>query len=245
VKLLLRHELHTLTGAYALDAVDDAERDRFEHHLNRCQSCSHEVRGLRETATRMALAVARVPPAQLRERVMAAAARTRQLPPVTEQRPLPKARSVWFPRLAVGLAAVAVAAAVALGIALSSAQRQLDNARAREQAVAGVLTPGARILTARISHGGTATVVVSRGKRELLFTAKGLPALPGRKVYQLWLIGIRATRSAGLVSVASGRAAPVLASGLLRGDRLGLTVEPAGGTSQPTTTPLIALPVFS
>ena len=46
---LLRHDLHALTGVYALDAIDGSERDRFEHHLLHCQPCENEVRGLQET----------------------------------------------------------------------------------------------------------------------------------------------------------------------------------------------------
>ena len=71
------------------------------------------------------------------------------------------------------------------------------------------------------------------------------PALPGAKVYQLWVMtSSGAARSAGLLVVTgSGTAAPVLASGVLPGDRLGITVEPAGGTAQPTTAPVVIMPV--
>jgi anti-sigma-K factor RskA len=243
---LLRHDLHTLTGAYALDAVDDAERDRFEHHLHRCQPCSHEVRGLHETAARMAMAVAKAPPAGLRERVLTAAARTRQLPPVTDVRPLPP-RARWMPRLAVGLAAAGLAVVIALGISLAAARRQLDDARAQQQAVAAVLnSPGVRILTRRTSLGGTATVIVSRSEQKAIFTAAGLPRLPGAKVYQLWLLGPPRTRSAGLLPLpGGGGTAPLLASGVARGDSVGVTVEPAGGSAQPTTTPIVVIPVSS
>ena len=55
-------------------------------------------------------------------------------------------------------------------------------------------------------------------------------------------IGPHGARSAGLLS-GTGRACPVLASGVEPGDRIGITVEPAGGTSSPTTTPVIAVPV--
>jgi anti-sigma-K factor RskA len=52
------------------------------------------------------------------------------------------------------------------------------------------------------------------------------------------------TRSAGLIPLAAeGRTAPLLAAGLRAGDRVGVTVEPAGGTSQPTTTPILVMPV--
>ena len=60
---LLRHDLHTLSGAYVLDAVDStAERDRYEHHLHRCQTCAGEVRELREVTTSLAMAAALQPP---------------------------------------------------------------------------------------------------------------------------------------------------------------------------------------
>jgi anti-sigma-K factor RskA len=67
-----------------------------------------------------------------------------------------------------------------------------------------------------------------------------VPALPSTKVYQLWLIGPDMTRSAGLLPAAqAGRTEPVLATGIRSGDRLGITVEPGGGTTQPSTAPLL------
>ena len=76
---LQRHELHLLTGSYALDALTDDERAEFEKHLDRCPSCAEEVRGLRETAARLAMATAVTPPPGMRQEVLAAAALTRQL----------------------------------------------------------------------------------------------------------------------------------------------------------------------
>lgn len=78
-----RPELHTLAGAYALDALSGAGRARFARHLARCQACAREQRELREVTARLAAAVAADPPADLVARVIAAAARTRQLPPDT------------------------------------------------------------------------------------------------------------------------------------------------------------------
>jgi anti-sigma-K factor RskA len=244
---LLRHDLHTLTGAYAVDAIDGAERERFEHHLNRCQSCDHEVRGLQETATRLGVAVARVPPPALKVAVLTSAAHTRQHPPVTDIRPLPEPRARWRPRLAVPVAALAAAVVIALGVTLGIQHHQLDQARAQQRQVAAVLSaPDARLVTAQTSLGGTATVVESRHLDELVFTASGLPALAGAHVYQLWLMGPTKITSAGLLSgVSTGQSGPVLATGLVRGDRVGVTVEPAGGTKQPTTTPIVVLSVKS
>ena len=58
---LQRHDLHTLTGSYALDALQGEELDEFERHLNHCSSCATEIRGLRETAARLSMAAAEPP----------------------------------------------------------------------------------------------------------------------------------------------------------------------------------------
>ena len=239
----LHTPLHTLTGAYALDAIDAGERDRFEHHLDGCQSCEHEVRGLQETATQLGVAAARQPPPGLKAAVLTAAASTRQHPPVVAVRSLPEPRARWRPRLAISVAALATAAAVVLGVTLGVQRSQLDQARAQQRAVAAVLsTPGARIVTEHTSLGGTATMVVARRLNKMIFTASGLPSLADARVYQLWLMKPNGGAvSVGLLQPAGGRVAPVLADGPPSGDRVGLTVEPAGGTTKPTTTPIVAL----
>src|SRR6202042_2246180 len=82
-----RHELHLLTGSYALDALSDEERAEFEKHLDECPSCAEEVRGLLETASRLAMATAVTPPAGMRRRALAAAPLTRQVPPTDRSAP--------------------------------------------------------------------------------------------------------------------------------------------------------------
>ena len=79
---VMRDDLHVLSGSYVLDALSEPERDSFERHLQHCPLCQDEVRGLRETAARLGLAKTLDPPPQLRPQVLAAAYRTRQLPPL-------------------------------------------------------------------------------------------------------------------------------------------------------------------
>jgi anti-sigma-K factor RskA len=248
---LLRRDLHYLAGAYALDALDRSERDRFEHHLHRCPSCSNEVRGLREASTRLAFAASRVPPRAMRERVLTRATRIRQLPPATEgrrRRPEPRSSSLLRPAFVIGV--VGLVAVIALGTLLVTTRHRLSTATAEQQAITSVLTaPDARLVTKRTSIGGHTTVVLSRRLRKAVVTTARLPSQPDNKVYQLWLIHLKpkATyRSAGLLpSPSAGKTAPVLATGLIRGDVLGVTVEPAGGTKQPTTTPIVLIPLYS
>ncbi|MET8992517.1 hypothetical protein ABZW49_44330, partial [Nonomuraea wenchangensis] len=72
----MNDDLHALSGAYAVDALPYAEWTLFEEHLRGCAGCGTEVRRLRETAARLAGAVAVDPPAGLRTRLLAAARRS-------------------------------------------------------------------------------------------------------------------------------------------------------------------------
>jgi len=68
-------------------------------------------------------------------------------------------------------------------------------------------------------------------------TTSDLPPLTGGKVYQLWLIGAPGNkiRSEGLLAAPhNGHTGPVLISGVLAGDTLGVSVQQAGGSIQPT-----------
>lgn len=241
---LFRYDVHALTGAYAVDAIDDElEREKFERHMRRCQECAGEVRGLSETATRLAFGASRPPPPGLRNSVLSAISRTRQLPPLVDHSK-PGARRWWtgrMPMLSYSLAMAAVGVAIAALIALIGARHELDQARVRNAALAAVLSaPDSRAVTQAISSGGRVTLVYSLRKHAMIVTTHGLPAPPPGKVYQLWFIGPPATRSAGLLPGSqAGRAGPVLSSGLDRGDTIGLTIEPTGGTRLPTTKPIL------
>jgi anti-sigma-K factor RskA len=242
---LLRHDLHSLSGAYALDALEaGGERDRFARHLTRCQSCAAEVKGFREVGTALAFAAAAEPPADLRTRVLAAAARTRQLPPEVSTHARPRRTRAWVPWLSGVVATASIVVAVLFGFAQAHTRDELNQVRAANQAISLLLSaPRAKLLTHVVTHGGVATVVLAADRHELAVVTTGLPALPPGKVYQLWLIG-KAITSAGLLPPArAGQTPAVLATGVVKGDTLGLTVEPAGGSAQPTTTPILALPL--
>ena len=230
----VRDDLHVLTGSYVLDALSETEREEFERHLQFCPTCDAEVRGLRETAARLALACAVNPPTRMERHVLAATYRTRQLPPLAASRP---GRVLHFPRrLAIRAAAASVAAALALGITQLTAQHQLDQARAT--AIARVVTaPDAHVDTARAA-GGSVTVVTSIRLHEAVVSTSGMASLPAGRVYQVWVMSPSGARSAGLMQGSS-----LLASAVRPGDQIGITVEPAGGTARPTTTPVAVLPV--
>ncbi len=63
-------DIHALSGAYAVDALDDIERVGFERHLAGCATCRAEVASLREAAAALADDVALAPPPELRAAVL-------------------------------------------------------------------------------------------------------------------------------------------------------------------------------
>ncbi|MGW8970794.1 anti-sigma factor [Streptomyces platensis] len=242
-------DLHTLTGAYALGALSEQESAEFTRHLAQCPACTQEVRELQETAARLALAVAEVPPAGLRTRVMAALPEVRQLPPRGRHAtvvPLRRGMRHRLPYLAA--AACLVVAALAGGLAVQ-AQNEADaqrdrSARAEQQAAAVsalMAAPDATFHTTALKGGGSGTVVASKRRGRTAFLYHGLPALSGQRVYELWYSRNGAMEPAGLVQTGSSSGAMLLTGGPQGADGVGVTAEPPGGSSRPTTAPLAVL----
>ncbi|MDQ8705335.1 anti-sigma factor [Streptomyces sp. LHD-70] len=242
-------DLHTATGAYVLHALEPAERAAFERHLAVCEACQQEVRELSETAARLGLAVAAAPPAALKDEVLRRITTVRQEPPQVPVRGGSRSWTRPLPRLALA-ACLAVAAAFG-GVAVwqhQSAEDAREQAReARQQAAdltAVLAAPDAESATAKLGDGATGTVVVSRGQDRAAFLAAGLPDLPGGKVYQLWFDDGGEMRSAGLVRTGTDdRSATLMDGPVGKASGMGITVEPAGGSPRPTTSPLGLMPL--
>ncbi len=235
--------IHALSGAYAVDALDDLDRLRFEAHLAGCADCRAEVQSLQEAAARLAETTAVAPPPALRDRVLADITRVRPLPPEEPARqPAPGVPGHLKPRRHWRMLAAAAAVLALVGIGTVATQ-PWDHGSSH-----GQLDVAARVLAAKdaqrfsstLPGGAQATVVRSPSQgRAVILTRKMRPA-PDGKVYELWL------------QAPSGRMLPagLMRGGnrevLLRGDAatakaVGITVEPAGGSAQPTSAPIALL----
>src|SRR5687767_2323376 len=108
-------DVHTLSGAYALNALGPEEAAEFRRHLEGCPACREEVAELQSAVARMGAAEAVPPPADLKNRILAAADRTRQEAPV---RPVavPTGRRRWMTWLAAAAAALVVVGGGAFGV---------------------------------------------------------------------------------------------------------------------------------
>lgn len=239
-------DLHTLTGAFVLHALTDDERTEFERHLEACEACAQEVSELAATAGRLARAVSVAPPAHMKAEVLRRAATVRQLPPHIP--PSGKTgggsgRGRQLSRFA--LAACLAAAAAFGGIAVWQHQRadeagmREQQAQRRSEELAKVLAaPDAKASTARLSDGATGTVVVAKSLDQAAFVAAKMPEPPSGKVYQLWFNDDGSMRSAGLMDPARRTEAVLLDGPVDEASGIGITVEPAGGSEQPTSDPL-------
>ncbi|MFD7557373.1 anti-sigma factor [Streptomyces sp. NPDC059835] len=239
-------DAHTLAAAYALGALDTGERADFEAHLEACEACRQEAAEFGATAARLAAAASQPPPAAIKPQVMAAIDGVRQLSPRVPSTASAPAVGGMLRSRALPLALAASVAAAALGgVALWQAQngedarQQARQAQQRLDEVSSVLAaPDARTVHGRAANGALTTVVASDRQNRAVFTAGNLPAPGAGKTYQLWLAHGDTMRPAGFIDhdgtvVLSGNPADAGA--------VGLTLEPAGGSPQPTTAPLLLM----
>jgi anti-sigma factor RsiW len=223
------HEIHALSGAYAVDALDPEERARFEEHLAHCAECQAEVAGLQEAAALFPEISATEPPADLRERVLAEIATVRPLPPVTEQ--VTRRRPRWVNAVAAAAAAVAFFGG---GAVVWQATHETTQTSAADRVIQA---RDADHVSVDLPGGVSATVYRSLSEGRAAIVTRHMRPAPHGHVYQLWLQKDGRMVPAGLMTTADDHAQ------LLRGDvagatGAGITVEPEGGSEEPTTPPI-------
>ena len=243
---MITDDLHRLTGAYALHALSDEEREAFERHLAGCEGCAQEAAELSATAARLGLAVSVRSDPEMRGRVLRRITTVRQEAP-GESPVLRSGRAALRARLlSRWTLAACLAAAAALGGTTvwqhQRAESALAQAHRAEQGttrISAVLSaPDARTQAVTLPGGANGTVVVSRSRDRAVFVVSGMAHAPAGKVYQLWFDDGGTMRSAGLMNPDRADQAVLLRGAVDGASGMGITVEPAGGSKQPTTAPL-------
>lgn len=160
----------------------------------------------------------------------------------------------WFQRPAAVLSTAAAVAVVFLGVGLgvgTSFAPSNGPGPGTTQASSGLdriyAASDFKRSTAKVAGGGTATVVWSNSLGKSAVILDGVAEAPKGKTYELWYIGSEGTggkiSAAGLMDgVSDGVHSAVLTGTRSHGVTIGMTVEPAGGSEQPTTTPIMAVP---
>jgi len=182
-------EIHALSGAYAVDALDDIERAQFERHLADCPACTSEVASLREASALLAETTMTAPSAELRDRVLAGIDNVRPLPPVADEAAQADATVTALDprrRRRVVTFLAAVAAAVTIGTGGIIVQQLNDDAP--DSPYAQVLeADDAQRITVSFEGGATATLVRSEELDKAVLKTEDMPDAPDSKAYALWL----------------------------------------------------------
>lgn len=250
-------------SAYAVDALDDAERTAFEVHLSWCRQCQADLAELRRVAAGLGLAIEPIaPPESLKAQTIAkATAQPQRRTSATFGSPNRRESPQRQSRL---LLAAAITFLVATGIYAISLRLQVDQLRqtviresssasqTREQLAQArlqldQLSAANAILTApdmvriRLQGRGPASSALGNAfwstSRGLMFSAEHLPNLEPGRVYQLWVIPLGAPPvSAGTLALTPDGTTSHLysAAGLPASVNVAVSIEPAGGSLQPT-----------
>jgi anti-sigma-K factor RskA len=225
-------------AAYLLGALPDDEVEAFERHLAECPLCREEVESLAPAAHALPSAVDPVaPPPSLKARIMAEVEREASLLAAAgpeADRPAPARRRRRRSRLGMPRwAPVAVAAVLLLGVAIGVGASQLGGS--------GERTVQGRVLDkARAPHAAVEVEVSSSGAT---LVARGLPAPPSGRVYQIWLKrpGHAPEPTSALFTPRRDGTATATVPGSLEGvAQMLVTDEPDGGSRRPTTEPLLS-----
>lgn len=232
-------DLHALTGAYAVDALDDVERARFERHLEECPDCAAEVASLREAAALMPLDVLPPLPDALRDRTLGDIASVRPLPPVVRPREAVHRTARRYPRL---IAAAAAAVILAAGVGIGGWHPWAGSPPSEVTTASRIIDAKDAVRdTADIPGGGKTTVVHSEDLNRVVVMTQGLPQAPLNQVYELWLRDDRGLLKPAGTLAGGADTTVVLDGGLAGSTGVGITVEPSSGSEQPTSRPLAML----
>jgi anti-sigma-K factor RskA len=238
------NEIHALSGAYAVDALDDGERAEFERHLAVCADCRAEVASFHETTALLAETEAETPPASLRAGVLSGIGQVRPLPPqATVPTVATGATGATVVRRRRAPQLLAAAAAVVL-LAVGAVLWHPWQTTHREDLAAQVLgAPDAVKIIEKVPGGhGELTLVRSASLNRAVLIGHDVPPAPSGKTYQMWLQQPgQSMVSAGLMPRADE--ATLLAGDAATASAAAVSVEPAGGSEHPTTDPVAVFPL--
>lgn len=251
-------ERAALSAGYALGSLTTDEREQYEAYLAESPTRRREADEL-AAVTRLLDAdpPMATPPPDLRDRLMAQITVTPQhAPDTTDAAPastpassaspaMARARRRWY-RAPLTRAVAAVVAALIVfsgGMLIGTTTRSPAAPPAAQAELLARLAsaPDTARASAPIAGGGDATLVWSANLGRAAVVTTGLAPAPSGKTYQLWYVHGTTATSAGLLQADDRRSWKVLSGTMRRGDAVGITVEPTGGSKQPTTKPIAVL----
>ena len=248
-------EIQELLPFYALGALTDEEKGLIEAYLHEHPQARGQIEEMDKAVSALPHSVSPVEPSRrTKDALMARVAsdeRARLSAQKQESRPRVRRLENPFQVLSLGVATLAILWAVILNIQLSQLRKEVsilgDALVAQSNSLQEIdaklsQTPASAVLT--ISLKGTDVQPQARGELiadpnnlSAVLVISGLAELEPGKTYQVWLINAGGPESAGLLSVdLQGQGVLIVTSESAIGSfqSLGISVEPEGGSPQPT-----------
>jgi anti-sigma-K factor RskA len=230
-----------LKDAYALGALPEDERATVEAYLALHPERQAEIDDMVGIAGLLALAPPeQEPPADLRGRLMQVVESEAVQPRAARRR-----TASWFGRigdfrnLALGAAALLVVGLLSWNVLLQEnvqdLRGQVEEARTADQA------QDAREIELGGSwaeQGARAEVTALKDDRAIL-VVEDMPSMPDDRTGQVWVIRDEKPEPSGLLEPSGNMAATAITTNLRGADAIAVTVEPAGGSDEPTSDPVL------
>lgn len=230
-----------LKEAYVLGALSDEERATVEAYLALHPERQAEIDDLSGVAGLLALAPPEQdPPADLRRRLMQVVESEATSPEPAERSESPWFGWLWdFRNVALGAAALLVVGLLSWNVLLQGNVQDLrgevEEARTADRAQE----------TREIELGGTwaeqgarAEVTAIEDDRAIL-VVEDMPSMPENRTGQVWVIHDDEPEPSGLLEQSGDTAAAPITISLKDADAIAVTVEPAGGSDEPTSDPVL------
>ncbi|WP_022894110.1 anti-sigma factor [Agromyces subbeticus] len=249
-----------LAAAHALDALDQDDLAAFVRALDADPELRDELDRYAEAAAQLGAAtLPEAPPPALKARLMA------QLDEVPQQRPDPElhlvpdaasapaasearpgpaeqaARRRWFQRPGAVIAVAAASVALVTGAIVGVGWSGPNGWGAQREMAAIAEAPDVQTVTHEVEGGGAITLYWSADQARSGVVVEGLPDVGDDETYELWYIDEAGAQSAGTFDVRGDETWRVLDGSFAPGVAVGVTVEPAGGSPQPTTDPIVVI----
>jgi anti-sigma-K factor RskA len=260
-----------LLAMHALSALDAADQQELQSHLETCTACRRELEDWQATAAALAyLAAPLEPSVNLREQILETVRSERSDAPLREPTNLVTfsragglRRSRWPALAAIAAALVFIALASALivlwrqnhaaRVELARISRELnvqEQKFARENKIVQLLTtPGihsTELRGTKDAPNAHAMIAVDPHSGRAMLMARGLPPAPAGKAYQLWFIFPGQAPAPGKLFTTDPLGEGLLEDQLPRNSAdsfvFAVTLEPQAGVPAPTGTMYLLSP---
>jgi anti-sigma-K factor RskA len=227
-----------LKDAFVLGALPEDERREFVEYLAAHPERQAEIDELDAVASLLALSPhEQEPPPELRRSIMEAVEAEAERP-----RPQPGTGRAWFREL-LGVRTLALGAAALLAIGLFSwnmlLQAQIQDLQSQARSPQA---PADGRLVALEGSGAArqarVEVMILHNDRAVLM-AEDMPPVPEDKTFQIWVIENDVPKPGGLFETREEWVVTSVGIPLDGADIIAVTVEPKGGSPQPTTDPML------